>query len=416
MPGDKSISHRVLMLSAIAQGDTTIHDLNAGEDVGRTSAALAALGVSMQRRDGHTIVRGGAALRQPTAILDCGNSGTTIRMLMGLLAGRVAATLDGDASLRRRPMERVAEPLRSMGARIATRDGRPPVTLQDAGARLRGIDYAMPVASAQVRTALLLAGLRADGETSVSSPDTCRDHTERMLAAMGARLAVQGNSVRVSPSQLAALGDYRVPGDLSAAVFFLAGAAVAEQGGRLVIDGVGVNPTRTAALDVLREMGLRVGLRNYRERFSEPIADLDVACGVEHGASSLLLDPDFTAAAINEIPTLCAVAGVLLQRFSVRGAAELRAKESDRIAATVSLLGAFGIESHERPDGIDVLGTRGRPLHAPQRVSTGGDHRIGMAAAVLALAGRAQIEIEDAGCIATSFPDFERTWTRAFAR
>jgi 3-phosphoshikimate 1-carboxyvinyltransferase len=413
VPGDKSISHRILFLSAIASGATAIHNCSAGDDVESTRSALRALGVSVEGSEGHFAVVGAHELRAPNRAIDCGNSGTTMRLLMGLLAGRVRATLDGDASLRRRPMERVAAPLRAMGARVdAGAGGCPPVTLAADTAQLCGISYAMPVASSQVRSALLLAGLRASGQTAIASPAPCRDHTERMLAVMGADVSVSANTVTVSRSALRALRAYEVPGDFSAAMFFLGGAAVAVSGTRLTLNGVGLNPTRTAALDVLREMGLRVGIRNYRERDAEPVADLDVACGVEPHARELQLDPASVPNCIDEIPTLCALAGVLLDRFIVRGASELRAKESDRIASTATLLRAFGIQVHELPDGVEVLG--GRRLKPPARVSTHGDHRIGMTAAVLALAARSSIEIEDTDCIATSFPGFEQTWTGVF--
>lgn len=413
VPGDKSISHRILMLSAIAQGKTVVDNCNAGEDVERTRSALKSLGVAIDRSDRRLTVLGATELRAPAATINCGNSGTTMRLLMGLLAGRTSAVLDGDASLRQRPMERVASPLRAMGARIETSvQGRPPVTIESGNAGLRGITHAMPTASAQVRSALLIAGLRAEGDTSVSSPAACRDHTERMLAAMGARVSVAGLNVTIARSPLKAIQSYEVPGDISSAAFFLAGAVVAQAGGRLSVRAVGLNPTRTAALDVFREMGLRIGVRNYRERQGEPVGDLDVICGVQSHKREVLLDPAVVPNCIDEVPLLCAVAGVVLDRFTVRGASELRSKESDRIASTAALLRAFGITVRDLPDGIEVTGTR--KLTAPARVSTTGDHRIGMTAAVLALAARSAIVIDDADCIATSFPGFAEVWTGVF--
>ena len=413
VPGDKSISHRILMLSAIAQGNTLVDNCNAGEDVERTRRALTSLGVAINGSDRRLTVFGATELREPGSTIDCGNSGTTMRLLMGLLADRTRAVLDGDASLRQRPMERVASPLRAMGARIETSSlGRPPVTIEGASAGLRGIAHAMPFASAQTRSALLIAGLRAEGETSVSSPAVCRDHAERMLAAMGARVSVAGLNVTVSRSPLTAIPSYEVPGDISAAAFFLAGAAVAQPGGRLSVRRVGLNPTRTAALDVLRDMGLRIGVRNLLERHGEPVGDLDIICGVQPHKRELHLDSGVVPSCIDEIPMLCALAGVVLDRFTVRGASELRAKESDRVTSTAELLRAFGITAQELPDGIDVTGTR--KLIAPERISTGGDHRIGMTAAFLALAARHAIVIDDAECIATSFPGFAQAWTGVF--
>lgn len=411
MPGDKSISHRIFLLAALARGTTNIAGANLGDDVLRTIEALRSLGVMIEQRDERFMVRGADGFKDPARTLDCGNSGSTMRMLLGLIAGRVRARLDGDASLRRRPMERVAEPLRQMGARIETSDdGRPPVDVYADGT-LRGIAYDLPVPSAQVKTAILLAGLRAADTTTVVSAQQTRDHTERMLLAMNAPLKLGGPAVSVRAGHWDAIEDYAVVGDLSAAAFFFA-AAAGTQGSSVVVHDVGFNPTRSAILDALRAMGASVSVTNVRSAHNERFADIEVR------GSDKVRGIDVTAAAvpnlIDELPALLALAAVADGATAVRGASELRHKESDRIAAIGRLLRAFGVEVHELPDGLIVEGRR--KLTAPERVSSGGDHRIGMAGAALAAIARSPIVIDDAECIATSFPDFETTWNRAFIR
>jgi 3-phosphoshikimate 1-carboxyvinyltransferase len=412
VPGDKSISHRAVLFAALAQGTTTVRNCNAGTDVGSSIGALRALGIAVDGDAPIVRIVGAADLADPAATVDCGNSGTTMRLLMGMLAGRVNAVLDGDASLRRRPMERVAAPLRAMGARIeCAAGGVPPVRVAREQQTLRGIVYELPVDSAQVKTALLLAALRASEETTIVSQGASRDHSELMLRAMGAPIVLQARSVRVQPSRLRSLDEYEVPGDLSAAAYFVA-AATCLPGSRISVLDTGINPTRAHVLDVLRDMGAHIGIRSLRERYGEPSADLEVVSasplrGVE-------LDPARIPNVIDDIPLLCAVAAVANGSFVVRGAEELRVKESDRIASTVELLRAFGVAVSELPDGLAVRG--GRPLRPPERIDTGGDHRIGMTAAVLAAAARAPLIIDDADCIATSYPGFEDAWRAAFAR
>lgn len=411
VPGDKSISHRALMCASIARGDTTIENLNGGADVMSTSLALRALGVPIETRDaGAVLVRGTEEFDDPRGSLDCGNSGSTMRMLSGLIAGRVNAVLDGDESLRRRPMERVATPLRAMGADIATGEGGgPPLTIRRVQGELRGVRLAMDVASAQVKTAVLLAGLRASGQTEIIERLPTRDHTERMLRAMGADIDLQPSRITLRPSNLRAVGSLIVPGDFSAAFFFIAGAAV-RAGSRVVIKNVGVNPTRTAALDAVQRMGADMRLVNMREVCGEPVADIDV-----RGTAQLHVEPiapEVVPNLIDEIPTLCALAALSSGEFIVRGAAELRTKESDRIETTIGLLRAFGAEVEAFADGLAVRG--GRPLSAPATVDTKGDHRIGMAAAVLALGTDSPLGIDDADCVATSFPNFRTVWASAF--
>jgi len=410
MPGDKSISHRALVLAAVARGTTTICGLNEGDDVARTRRAIAQLGAGIRTAGPATVVTG---MRQPTStcgVIDCGNSGTTMRLLMGLLAGRGATILDGDRSLRGRPMARVARPLRRMGAVISTApSGRPPVRLEKVAGRLRGIDYTMPFASAQVRSALLLAGIGADGVTRVHSPLVCRDHTERLLEAMGARIARVNNSVAVEQSALRPIDRLQVPGDLSAAVYCLCAAASAAAG-RLSLRDVGINPTRSAALEAMRSMGVWLVVRNERNYGAEPVADIEVAGGAP--LRGVELRPDDIPNLIDDVPALCALAAVASGTTVVRGAAELRVKESDRIAAIVDVLTVFGADAAPTADGLIVRG--GRTLRAPHSVRTGGDHRIGMMAALLGVATASPIEIEDADCIATSFPGFGPAWKALF--
>ena len=412
MPGDKSISHRALLCAAIARGVSTIGNLNVGADVHATAAALRALGVPVETDSGaEARVRGVDAFVDPPALLDCGNSGTTMRLLAGLLAGRANAVLDGDASLRRRPMERVAEPLRSMGADVTTADGgRPPLRVRRTAGELHGETVRMRAASAQVKSAVMLAGLHALGETTIEEPAPTRDHTERMLRARGADIAAADGRIRVRRSALRPLQGYRVPGDFSAAFFFIAAAATLP-GSRVVLHDVGVNPTRVAALDAIRAMGADVRVGHARIVYGEPVADIDVRGGMDlHG---IALDPSAVSNLIDEIPALCAVAASARGTFSVRGASELRVKESDRVETTAALLRSFGVDVEEFADGLAVRG--GGSIHAPKRVATGGDHRIGMSAAVLAAAAGAPIQIDDAECIATSFPDFAATWSAAFS-
>ncbi len=408
VPGDKSISHRAVMLAAIARGTTMIRGLNMGDDVAATIAAMRALG-TIVAGDASAISVTGSTFSDAAGVIDCGNSGTTMRLCMGLLAGRTACTLDGDASLRRRPMERVANPLRFMGAAVTTEDGRPPVRLGRGDGRLRGIDYSLPIASAQVKSALLIAGLRADGVTTVRSPYASRDHTERMLSAMGAPIEMHDGSVSISSGSLTALETYAVPGDFSAAIFFVVALAFSPRAGTTIVE-VGVNPTRTAALEVMRSMGVRISERNGITRANEPSSSLSIEGG--GAAQPVRIGAHDVPNLIDEIPALTALAALGGVRLEVHGAAELRVKESDRIAVTAGLLRAFGARVDELEDGMIVH--EGRELHAPERVETLGDHRLGLTAAALAAALGSSIEIGDADCIATSFPDFAATWSAAF--
>jgi 3-phosphoshikimate 1-carboxyvinyltransferase len=406
VPGDKSISHRALMLGAIAEGTTTVRGFLASEDCLATQAALEAMGVAIERReDGRVLIDGvgPSGLRAPKKMLDLGNSGTAIRLLMGLLAGQpFDSTLTGDASLRQRPMERVAAPLRQMGAKITTANGgRPPVAIAG-GARLRGIDYALPMASAQVKSALLLAALFASGTTTVRSPGPSRDHTERMLESMGVRLARAsdgaGHTVSLAGPATLRAGEVLVPGDFSSAAFFIVAGCLAARDG-LVIENVGINPTRTGLLAILREMGADIELRNERFVGAEPVADLRV---VQSDLRGSVVRPELVPLAIDEFPILFIAAAAANGTTVVSGAAELRKKETDRIAVMARALQAVGIEVEERPDGASIVGGRMRGGTVDSR----GDHRIAMSFAVASVRAEAPLEILNTAEVATSFPNF----------
>jgi 3-phosphoshikimate 1-carboxyvinyltransferase len=411
VPGDKSISHRAFLLAAIARGSTRIAGANRGADVLATIRALRALGVRIARHAQDFIVEGAPRLRAPAHPIDCGNSGTTMRLLAGLLAGRVNAVLDGDASLRRRPMERVTRPLNRMGAQIrCSRGGHAPLRICGAGP-LHGAKIALEVQSAQVASAVMLAALGARGATTIAPVRSLRDHTQRMLRSFGVRVTQRGAAISVTPTQLVSPREIVIPGDLSSAVFFVCAAAVVP-GARIRLARIGVNPTRTAILDVLRAMGVRLEIHPVRSSGPEPAADLIVAGGAP--LRNVRVPNAIVPEIIDEIPALCALSATASGVLRLRGARELRHKESDRVATVVGLLQAFGADARALADGIVVTG--GKPLRAPDRVPTHGDHRIGMAAAILAAAARAPLTIDESGCIATSFPEFSLAWRAAFSR
>jgi 3-phosphoshikimate 1-carboxyvinyltransferase len=408
VPGDKSISHRALMLAAIAQGETHIRGFLEGEDCLATARALAALGVRIERpaqTEVHVHGAGAGGLAGPSAPLDMGNAGTAMRLMMGLLAPQTFdATLIGDQSLMRRPMERVAQPLRAMGARVDTHEGRPPVVIHGTP-RLRGIEYTLPVASAQVKSALLLAGLAASGRTVLREPAPSRDHTERMLRAFGVQLEQRGGVIALEGGQALRATALEVPADFSSAAFFLvAGALAAEQPLRLT--NIGVNPTRTGLLELLRLMGadIRVQPREGTSGHNaEPVADIEVRAGPLQG---ITVPEGLVPLAIDELPVFFIAAACASGETLVRGAAELRVKESDRLAAMAAGLAALGVEHRLLPDGLWIRGTASL---AGGRVDSRGDHRIAMAFAVAALRARAPIEIADVANVATSFPGFEES-------
>jgi 3-phosphoshikimate 1-carboxyvinyltransferase len=414
VPGDKSISHRALLLGALAQGDSHVSGFLPSGDCLATVHCLLALGIAVDETDGTTLTihgRGLHGLLPPSAPLDCQRSGTTMRMLSGLMAGQAfTSVLTGEAQLRRRPMERVAAPLRQMGAHVETTDGHAPLTVR--GGRLHGIDLSLPIASAQVKSALLLAGLYADGPTVLHEPGPARDHTERMLRAMIVpRLAPGGaagpltrgdGAWALDPAQIDHLRplDIVVPGDFSSAAFLL-GAGTLVLGSELTVSGVGINPTRTGLLDVLGDMGADIDVRNESEQGGEPVADLSVRPGALHGAQ---VEGDRVVRMIDEFPILAVAATQAQGETSVRDAAELRVKETDRIATVVTELRKLGAQIEPCEDGFVVSGPT--PLRGTV-VDSHGDHRLAMALAVAGLVAEGQTTVRDTEWIADSFPGFE---------
>lgn len=404
VPGDKSISHRAVLLGAVADGLTTVRGFLRGEDCLATLAAMRSLGVRVDDSGEALVIHGAgmAGLEAADGPLDLGNSGTALRLLAGVLAAQpFASELTGDASLCRRPMERIAEPLRIMGADVATSGGCPPLRIAG-GATLHGIDYSLPVPSAQIKSAVLLAGLWANGRTTVRSPGPSRDHTERMLQAMGVSIELAGDGVvtLAGPARLTGL-EIDVPADFSSASFFIvAGLLGADDG--LLIRGVGVNPTRTGLLDVLGDMGAHIELRNPGRRGNEPVADIWVERSELHGVE---VGGDAVALSIDELPVLFIAAACAQGRTTVTGAGELRHKESDRIAVMAEGLRAVGIALEERPDGLII---DGGPMQGGV-VESRGDHRVAMAFAVASLAADAPIEIRSTAEVVTSFPGFVAT-------
>ncbi len=403
VPGDKSISHRSLMLGGIAQGVTDITGFLAGEDCLATLRALQALGVRIERpEDQHVIVHGVGlhGLRATAKPLDMGNAGTAMRLSMGLLAPQsFNSTLIGDESLMSRPMERAATPLRLMGANITTHNGRPPVEIR--GSReMRGIDYALPVASAQVKSAILLAGLQASGQTRVTEPAPTRDHTERMLRAFGVNVVQQGATAAIEGGQALRATEIVVPADFSSAAFFLvAGCLAAEK--PLLLRGVGINPTRTGLLQLLLQMGADIKVHPHPgPKDAEPIADLEVR---KSRLKGIQVSEDLVPLSIDEFPVFFIAAACAEGETGVRGAEELRVKETDRLAAMADGLTALGVENELYPDGLRIRGGSG---FKGGTVDSRGDHRIAMSFAVASLRARGEIEILDVANVATSFPGF----------
>src|SRR5580698_2116589 len=400
LPGDKSISHRYAMLGAIAEGTTRLENFSTGADCASTLGCLAALGVKLQREENAVLIHGrGPKLQPPTMPLDCGNSGSTMRMLSGILAGQeFTSQLMGDESLSRRPMARIIAPLRSMGAKIAANDGdRPPLRIT--GTHLNAIDYKMPVASAQVKSALLFAGLLAEGETRVEEPLRTRDHGELALRAFGVEVTQHGNQTGITGGQKLHAIEAEIPGDLSTAAFFLCAAALFP-GSRMLISGLLMNPTRARLLDILILMGVGISVAELEDKHGELVGTVEVdGCdlrGVElAGADS--------AALIDEIPVLAAIAPYTSTGLEVRDAKELRVKESDRIASIVTNLRAMGAQVEEREDGLNIPG--GQSLRGAELESFG-DHRIAMAFAVAALRAEGESTMCDADVAVISCPGF----------
>jgi 3-phosphoshikimate 1-carboxyvinyltransferase len=417
VPGDKSITHRALILAALAEGDGTLKGYCRGEDCLNTMRALQALGVRIDETHHalHVYGKGVWGLAEPQGIIDCGNSGTGIRLLTGLLAGQDFFTiLTGDASIRRRPMGRIVKPLREMGAVIAGRKGGELAPLAVSGTTLRAITYASPVASAQVKSSLLLAALFAKGTTRLSEPRRSRDHTERLFEFYGLPLTRDGLTLILEgrPSVgWAAAPEMTVPGDLSAAAFFLVGASIVPDSD-VTITGVGVNPTRTGLLEILQRMGGDIQLFNRRDEAGEPVADIRVKSAPLRGVT---IGADLIPQTIDEFPILCVAAAVAEGQTVITAADELRVKESDRIATMAAELRAMGARVTETPDGMVIQGL-GHPKEngrlQPANGRSHGDHRVAMSLAIAGLTARGKSVVQDAECIETSFPDFHRSLVR----
>jgi 3-phosphoshikimate 1-carboxyvinyltransferase len=401
VPGDKSISHRAVMFGALAEGHTRVTGFLPGEDCLATLAAVQAMGIRVHRPDATTVElegRGMGGLSAPPGPLDMGNSGTAMRLFTGLLCAQsFDSVLVGDESLTRRPMERVAVPLRLMGATVESTDGHPPLRIRG-GRRLRGIHYDMPVASAQVKSAILLAGLYAEGTTSVSEPAPTRDHTERMLSAFGCPVTTRGNVVSVTGGSRLQGTAIDVPGDLSSAAFPILAACVAEEG-ELVLEHVGLNPTRTGILRILELMNADIRVEATDDGRGEPCGRIRVRPSRLKGA---VIPPELVPLAIDEFPMVFVAAALAEGETVVSGAEELRHKESDRIRVMVDNLRALGVEVTETPDGARIHGGG----LGGGTVESHGDHRVAMAFAAGAVAARGTVRIRDVANVATSFPGF----------
>jgi 3-phosphoshikimate 1-carboxyvinyltransferase len=403
VPGDKSISHRAVLLGAIADGESEIRGFGRSADTLSTVQAVAAVGAAVS--DGNDVIRVGGVglrgLRSPASPIDCGNAGTLIRLLAGVLAGAEGSfVLVGDESLSRRPLERVAAPLRQMGASVETTEGHAPLRIE--GGVLQPIRFESPVASAQVKSCVLLAGLYANGgPTTVVEPAPSRDHTERMLLAAGVRVARQPLSTSVWPAEALAPLDIDVPGDFSSAAPFLVAATLLPDS-ELRLHGVGVNPTRIGFLHVLERMGARISAYNRRSVGGEPVADLEVRSA---DLTATDVAPAEVPLLIDELPLFALCAAHAHGESGVRGAQELRVKESDRIESVSRALRAVGVRITESPDGFRVRGVPTRP-HGGAAVETDGDHRIAMVGALAGLASREGVEVRDAECVGVSFPGF----------
>jgi 3-phosphoshikimate 1-carboxyvinyltransferase len=406
VPGDKSISHRALMLSGIAQGTSVVTGFLASEDCLATLTAMRALGVTiLQPGATHVVIQGVGlrGLREAGRALDMGNAGTAMRLFTGLLSAQdFDSQLIGDASLMKRPMERVAAPLREMGADVRTRNGTPPVDI-GGGRRLHGIDYRMPVASAQVKSAILLAALYADAATTVIAPAMNRDHSERMLENCGVRLDLDGLRTTLHPPAQLANQQLNVPGDFSSAAFFIVAGLLGATAAGLLIQNVGMNPTRTGLLDVLRAMGGNIEILNPRASGAEPVADLMVHASALRG---IRVPVELVPLAIDELPVLFVAAACADGETVVTGAEELRVKESDRIAAMSAGFTALGVPHDVLPDGMRIEGRGDGPAFSGGEVDSFGDHRIAMSFTIASLRAAKTLSIRDVANVATSFPGF----------
>ncbi len=412
LPGDKSISHRSAMFASIADGDTQIDNYAASADCASTLECMRSLGVSIEQDGGSVVVQGvgKTGLRKPATELDCGNSGTTMRLLSGILAGQAFdTTMTGDASLRSRPMKRIIGPLESMGASVSSTDGRAPLTITGRQP-LDAITYQPPVASAQIKSCVMLAGLYADGTTTVIEPVQTRDHTERMLRWFGVDVSVEtdaeGTRISLDGDSKLTARDFRVPADISAAAFFMAAAACLE-GSDITMPGVGMNPSRYGIIDVLRSLGSNIKVSEVVEVCNEPVADIRVRGGLREiaGDETPVVCGETIANIIDEIPVLAVFGTQLSNGLEIRDAGELRVKESDRIASVVTNLRLMGAGVEEFDDGLRIARSQLRGA----AIETYHDHRIAMAFAVAGLLAEGATEIAGADCAAVSFPGFFET-------
>lgn len=410
LPGDKSISHRAAIIASLATGPSRFTNFSPSDDCAATLSCLEKLGAAVERAGDSIRVECTGGLRPPATVLECGNSGSTMRMLAGVLAGQnFVSTLTGDDSLRSRPMQRITEPLEMMGAEVKSHEGRPPLTVSGRNP-LKAIHYELPVASAQVKTCVLLAGLHAEGVTEVVEKHKgTRDHTERMLACFGVPLkSVIGNSGTVTTSVSLNQGfsgrELSIPGDISSAAFLIAAAALLPNS-RLDIEGVGINPTRTKFLAQLQSLGLELEIDEKQDDCNEPVGDVHVTpgSGLDSKGNIIKLRGDLISQLIDELPLLAVVGTQLKGGLEIRDAGELRSKESDRISATVKNLRAMGAQVEELNDGLAVVGPT---LLRGARVESYGDHRIAMAFTVAGLIAKGDSEIAGAECVAVSFPEF----------
>jgi 3-phosphoshikimate 1-carboxyvinyltransferase len=403
LPGDKSISHRYALIASIAEGESRIHDFSTGADCHSTLGCVRALGISVEEQGTDVVIhgRGLDGLSAPTVDLDAGNSGSTMRMLSGILAAQPFTTrISGDASLSRRPMERVMKPLAEMGASISAREGRfPPLEIH--GGKLHAIDYTLPVPSAQVKSCVLFAGLYADGTTVVREPVRSRDHTEIALGEFGAEIRVERRVITLKGRPRLMGREVFVPSDLSSAAFFIV-AALLVPGSELVIRAVGLNPTRSTLLDVLASMGANIRILDVTERNGELVGQISVKSSRLLGG---VIERATTAALIDEIPVLAVLGAASEEGLIVRDAAELRIKETDRIATVAANLRRMGIQPDELPDGICIPG---RQRFRAATLDSFGDHRIAMAFSIAALVADGECEIRDADAASVSFPEFFR--------
>ena len=402
LPGDKSISHRYAMLAGFAHGVTRLSNFSTGADPWSSLACMQALGAKVVKTGTHLEITGtGGVFKQPAEALDCGNSGSTMRMLSGLIAAQQGTfTLVGDASLTARPMERIRKPLAAMGASLELIDGHAPITIR--GGLLKAIEFDTPIPSAQVKTAVLFAGLQADGTTSLSEAVTTRDHTEHALRAFGATLSTANKRLAIPGGQQLQGIDATVPGDVSSAAFFLC-AALLFPGSNLILDALGLNPTRSALLDVVSALGAKIRLLNVEEQHGELLGTIQVNAAAPASKKPFLIEGALTAQLIDELPVLAAIAPYTAQGMVIRNAEELRVKESDRIALVAKNLTAMGASFTEQPDGLEIPG--GQILHGAT-IDSGGDHRIAMAFAVAGLRADGETLIEGAEHAGISFPEF----------